>query len=210
MAARPSLQNVMTSLTGLRVDGSIPGIQLGFTFSPTVGIIAGRIDKLGLDIRSFREPLKRAIQQVVIPSIRTNFDVGGRPTWTPLSDVTIRWRREKGISGSEPLVATGALRRNMGFFSLWDVNAERAVLKELPERIWYGAIHQSGIGIAAKGRTLANIVDDARSGKTTGRKVGIPARPFVVLQEEDGDAIQQVFADWMQERIDRAWPAGVL
>src|SRR5690606_29929622 len=99
------------SVSGLRIDGSIPGVQLGFTFSPTIGIVAKNVDKLGLDIRSFREPLKRAIQQVVIPSIRTNFDSGGRPAWEPLSEATLRWRQARGIGGTAPLIATGALRR---------------------------------------------------------------------------------------------------
>src|SRR6185503_20125327 len=80
-------------------------------FEPSLALLARRVDKLGADIRSFRVPLKMAIQQVVIPSIRKNFDQGGRPTWEPLSEHTIRNRK----GGTQPLVRTGLLRRQMGY-----------------------------------------------------------------------------------------------
>jgi phage gpG-like protein len=32
----------------------------------------------------------------------------------------------------------------------------------------------------------------------------IPARPFVLFQPEDEEAIERVFSDWLDERIARA------
>lgn len=75
----------MSNLKGLILtpnlgQGQVRSVQMFFT--PSMGIMARRVDKLGLDIRSFREPLKRAIRNVVIPSIAENFAVGGRPSWS--------------------------------------------------------------------------------------------------------------------------------
>jgi hypothetical protein len=42
----------------------------------------------------------------------------------------------------------------------------------------------------------------AMGGGGSGKAVNIPARPFAMFQTEDMDAIQNIFAQWLQERID--------
>lgn len=205
--------------------GSFSGVtgamapSLEFTFEPTIVIAASRIDKLGVDIRSFRKPLERAIREVVIPSIGQNFDVGGRPSWEPLSVSTeeIRSRIGKRPVG-RVLVSTGALRRGATQLNNWKIGRGAAVFAQLPPRVWYGMVHQLGyegktmtsrIKAAGgdKGKALANAIADAMSGKSTGHVVPpIPARPFAMLQPEDEDRITEIFIEWLGERAHVAWP----
>lgn len=166
---------------------------LQFAFRPSIGIMARDVDKLGLDIRSFREPLKRSIQQVLAPSFQKNFTVGGRPRWTPLADATVERREEAGYPGHKPiLVRTGLLKRTMGQFNIWTVDTQKAALLDLPAKIWYGKIHQGGYGTPG---SLYRGVTGA----------GIPRRPFALIQPEDNAAIERVFSKWLQERIDARW-----
>lgn len=168
-------------------------VTVDLYFQPSVGISARKMDKLRLNIKSFREPLKRSIQQVMIPSIRQNFDSGGRPAWEPLLSNTIA---NKG-GDDRPLIRSGALRRTMGYMNIWTIDSEKAMITDLPDRIWYGKVHQAGLGGTAEGfddevtKKRVNLGDDG----------AIPARPFVVLQREDADAIDRVFNEWLGERI---------
>jgi len=172
---------------GLRVD-----FGLKFEFRPSIGIMAKNVDKLGLDIRSFREPLSRSIKEVLIPSFRKNFDVGGRPKWQPLAEATIERRQEEGFAAGPTLVRTGKLRRTMGQFNIWTVDREKAALLDLPDSVWYGKIQQGGYGFKGSARR--------------GTSAAVPARPFAVLQSpKDYDDIERVFQKWLDERIERNW-----
>jgi len=160
---------------------------LTLDFKPSLRITAGHYEAVGVSIRSFREPLKRAIQKVIIPSIRANFDSGGRPAWEPYADSTREFHESLGIAMSQSLlVKSGALRRTMGYFNIWTVDKEKAELNDLPQNVWYGKVHQAGYG--------------GRSGKGL-----IPARPFVMLQPGDEDKIVEVFEKWLDERIEKYW-----
>lgn len=160
---------------------SVEGLRTGFTtkfdFQPSPAIIAASIDKLGMDIRSFREPLKRAIKEVMIPSFRKNFTQGGRPSWQPLSDVTVELRG----SATPILIRSGRLMRTMEQESIWTVTEEHAVIENLPQQVWYGMLHQSG----------------------NRRKSVTPARPFALIQPEDEEKILEVFDNWFAERAAR-------
>lgn len=204
----------------LGINGNLtPSLVPTVTFSPTLGIAAGRIDKLGLDIRSFKEPLTRAIREVMVPSIKRNFSEGGRPAWEPLSEATMSIRAWKGVGGSSPLISSGLLARTASQINIWDVNQTSAVIRDLPDKVWYGKIHQGGydggsmsslikkfggdVGAASAAHT-AGLISGASSQRTA---AAIPARPFLVYQDEDEDGITQVFIDWLEERIQRAWPS---
>jgi len=218
----------VAAVPNLRIDQGI----LAFEFSPTIGILARDIDKMGVDIRSFREPLRRAIKEVMIPSFKKNFQEGGRPDpWEPLSEATLELRsRLHGRSGSQILVRTGNLMKNMGYTTMWTITSESAIIKDLPERVWYGKIHQAGYGTTkakttglikaamkkgkrlspadASKQVMAGIDAQIRQAMATGQKIktppSIPARPFVMIQDEDEDKIVEVFEDWLDERLARA------
>jgi phage gpG-like protein len=174
-------------------------IDMGFSveFTPTVAMLMRDFDNLGADIRSYKEPLTRAIQQVMAPSFQKNFDVGGRPKWPPLSEVTKQIRRRQGL-GDQVLVRSGKLRAVAGQLNIWHIDGQngRAYVQRLPSRAWYGQIHQGGthrVGFMS-----------FMMGNTPGLFAAqgeIPPRPFIVAQREDLDNVQKVFAQWIDERI---------
>jgi len=65
-------------------------------------------------------------------------------------------------------------------YNIWTVTEVQAAILSLPDKIWYGNLHQAG----------------TRSGAAN-----IPARQFAMLQSEDMDAIQIEFEIWLNERI---------
>lgn len=118
------------------------GIGAGWSITPSLGIVAKDMDRLALAIEDLKVPLARSIMRVVIPSIRTNFAVGGRPPWRPLADYTIKVR-----GSAEPILfRTGRLREAATSWQIWDVAKTSATIREFPPDAWYGVIHQAGIG----------------------------------------------------------------
>lgn len=175
-------------------------VSIDMHFEPSVGISAKKLDKLGLDIRSFRVPLHRSVKQVMVPSIRMNFDSGGRPPWEPLTAFTIK--RKNG--NSRPLIRTGALRRVASQINIWTITNSMALVADLPQSVWYGKVHQAGYGGGYEG------FFDEVIGKQVnlGEAGAIPPRPFIVLQPEDVTKIEMVFAEWLDERIAAAGLGG--
>jgi len=184
-----------------------------FDFEPSIGILTKDLDTFGNRIKSFKEPLKRSVQKVLIPSIQENFNTGGRPdAWEPLSPITIQLRKQIwGLEGGDILIKTGKLRKVMGQLNIWVINDKAASLRDLPGSVWYGKLHQAGYqrsgqtGMTRK-QHLEKIWDDQIMSMRTGKpiespKASIPARPFVMVQEQDEDAIQVVFEEWLEERI---------
>lgn len=174
-------------------------VKVDLHFQPSVGILARKVEKFGLDIRSFREPLRRAVQRVIIPSIRTNFDSGGRPAWPELAAGTISQKN----GNSSPLIRTGALRRTMGYLNIWNIDSEKAMITDLPQSVWYGKVHQAGHG-GVTTTFVRNVSSGAMTAITEGAEGGIPARPFVMVQPEDIDNIERVFDEWLAEKMLRA------
>jgi phage gpG-like protein len=184
----------VATVQGLRLDRNITAVQ--FSFVPSVGIVAAQIDKLGLDIRSFKVPLTRSVDKVMIPSIRANFEAEGRPPWEPLADYTIEVR---GSSG--PILnRSGRLKRMMGARARWTITSKSATIFDLPESIWYGKVHQGGASVS-----IGKIVSGSGAGAVIEAvNIGIPQRQFVMFQPEDEENIEKVFGEWLDERIARA------
>ena len=135
---------------------------------------------LGVDLRSMREPLKRAVKDVMLPSFHQNFDSEGRPSWTPAA-------RSYGHS---LLHDSGRLENGATVLGNWDFDRERAQLNpaSLVSRVGVKIIHQTGF-----------------SRKTRKGVHTIPARPFIMMQAEDEEKIEQIFDDWLNERVARRW-----
>lgn len=190
-------------------------MDLGYEFKPSLAFNAKAFDKLDLDIRSFREPLKRSIQQVISPSIGRNFIVGGRPGWSPLSDATlpVKANAASRFPVSDPLLRSGLLMKTMQQLNIWTITTTEASIQSLPNKIFYGGIHQAGTGTEqtaaqASGGTaegFQRMMEGVLSGGVgTGRGHNIPARPFAMIQTSDLDGIQDVFTTWLNERITAA------
>lgn len=190
----------LPSVDGLAF-GTAGGVNISFRPSPT--ILAAGLTKLGHDVGSFREPLQRAVKEVMIPSIRANFERGGRPPWPPLKAFTVERKGHATI-----LQDTGALMHTMEQDSIWTITDEYALIKDLPNTVWYGKVHQGGanFGGGRKAKALVNIGTGAKSqrrvvGEGGGGGGNIPARPFVVMQKSDQKKIETIFRHWLDERI---------
>jgi len=209
----------MALLSGLRLDSGI----ISFEFKPSIGILARDIDKLGMDISTFKEPLQRSIRDVMIPSFRKNFEAEGRPAWEPMSASTEFMRQRMGRSGSRLLHLTGALEAAATSESLWSVTDQFAAVRSLPGSVSYGNIHQEGYG-GMGGAVKANIKKGMSAGaaakaamkaldakilagkaRNGGGGANIPARPFIMFQDEDEDAVMQVFDDWLGQQLAKNW-----
>lgn len=203
--------------------------------SPSIGILAKRVDKFELDIRSFRVPLERSIQRVMAPSFQRNFDVGGRPTWAPLSETTKVIKRQLGYGDRGTLVRTGMLRRVVGQKNIWSIGRSGALITG-KEQGWqrrvergrtvgtYARLHQGGYSGQMMGARaereggmregLQSLFDDINESYRTGNVLTgggsqpIPARPFIVMQGDDMDDIERVFGDWLDERMTAVWERG--
>lgn len=205
---------IKLTVGGLRFDKDIRGtIEMGWSISPSIGLVAKDIDKLGLALKDFREPITRSIKRVMIPSIRKNFDVGGRPAWDALAEYTVKVRGDDGPI----LVRSGKLKHGATQFSIWTITDTSASVRSLPNSIWYGAIHQAGsggfgsylvkakanLGRGATSRALLKhafeLLDEARGGARGHRAVTIPQRQFIMYQEDDIDDIQEIFYRWLVE-----------
>jgi len=136
-------------------------------------------------------PANRIIGEYVRGSVLKNFEAQGRPEpWTPLADATL-WGRVRGkkftkrggltknaerrISGARILMRTGRLRKSIGYLAGKDKVT-------IGTNLIYSAIQQFG-GMAGRGH-----------------QVEIPARPYLMLQDEDQPAIEKILGDWLLGR----------
>jgi phage gpG-like protein len=200
-------------------------LYAGWSFYPAPGIVAKDIYKLGLDLKNFRLPLVTAIKTIMERSIWQNFESGGRPqAWEPLAQFTVDMRN--GATGPI-LIRSGALQRVASSFEVWTINDNDASIRSLPSEVWYGNLHQSGYGsIGATARRLlgggASAADveslsnrlsmglESQGARAASKqsKFVIPQREFAMFQEEDIEAIQEIFIEWMERRADqvgRGW-----
>lgn len=186
--------------------------SLEIEFQPAMIISARKLDKLGLRLRSMKKPLHACVKFVMIPSIRKNFDEGGRdPKWAELAPST-QWKKHyQGYNWETPLIRTGLLRRKMGYLNIWHIDAEKAYIKDLPKDIWYGKVHQSGAHFRVRGGgfnlqapehvEIMKMLGRSHGGSDTGETGYIPARPFVVLREQDIARMQRIFDEWLGQEI---------
>lgn len=118
------------------IFSSSGGIAIDVDMNPSPVIIAAAFGAMSDAVRLFSDPLKKAITDVVAPSISTNFQVGGRPPWQPLDPDT------KG-SGRGILIRTGLLASRAGQLEEWDISDDTAQMGVSAE-IFYGGIHEEG------------------------------------------------------------------
>ena len=151
-------------------------VELELVIVPPVEMVVEDFVAIGLSLRSFREPLKRSVRDVVAPSIEQNFESGGRPPWPPLSESTLIVRSYDN-SGDTILDRSGKLRKSATAQARWIFTTDEGSFT-LPEDVWYGIVHQNGLP-----------------------KKNIPQREFAVIQPEDEDKIEEVFWTWVSERF---------
>lgn len=150
--------NIAGAVSMLRFD-TIKSVK--WEIRPSVGIVAKDVDRLAMDIRSFRTPLAAIVRQVMIPSIRTNFSEQGRPKWAALAESTVHARH--GAPG--PILnRTGLLARRARQFNIWDIGTTSATIRKLPADVFYGVYHQAGAERSTGGGNNSNAAILAEKG----------------------------------------------
>jgi len=120
------------------IPAEFPKITFDPKFFRDIAAIDAAIDLLGRELGDFREPLHAALELVIIPSIRTNFNVGGRPKWRKLSEPYATYRLPKPI-----LVQTGNLKAAATSMANWSITRDSAVMTGV-DSVRYAGYHQTG------------------------------------------------------------------
>lgn len=122
-------------------------------------------------------PAMRAAAGIMRSAVEENFEEGGRPKhWKSLAGSTIRQREKRGDTPIRPLIINGDLSGSI-----------------TPH-------HDAHSAIAGTNHPLAAIHQfGGKAGR--GRKVEIPARPFLTLTKDDEEDILQSFAKFLGEAV---------
>jgi phage gpG-like protein len=145
---------------------------------PSALLIAADFYAWANAVEDVRDPLKKAIQEVVIPSIAKNFDDEGNPPWAELTDETLAKRSWAGFAEGPILDRTGALRSAATSVEAWEFDDDVAQMT-MPGETPYGTFHQGGTS-------------------------QMPERPFAMFGDDDLETIQETFGDWMMDLASKA------
>ena len=119
------------------------------------------------------KPAMELIGEVMLKSVKRNFDEQGRPVkWAPLAKSTIKSRKFP----DKPILQQYGNLRKITYAAFND----RVVIGSMVEK--YAAIHQLG-GVAGRGH-----------------KAKIPARPFLMVQDEDWSSIKDVIMEYLMSK----------
>jgi phage gpG-like protein len=123
---RPGMSSIVSSVTGAGTTGlhvTMAIIDPRHATPRGTSVFAGDIDRLGMSFRTFKDPMEKTLDLVVIPSIIKNFQAQGRPRWAPLSLSTIKNRLDSGFSTGPILHRTGRLRREATRKNIWQLTS---------------------------------------------------------------------------------------
>ena len=149
-------------------------------------------------------PAARVIGEIVVESVQRNFEAGGRPApWKPLSETTKTRRRAKGKWPGQILVVHGVSGGLMGAVN-YRAGTDRVTIGTKKA---YAAVHQFGARQGEFGAVMARVKSHFR--KIRGKRVrvkthtrhqelpwgDIPARPFLLVQDEDWAEIRRSLAE---------------
>ena len=128
-------------------------------------------------------PAMKVIGQIIRTSVVKNFEAGGRPH---------RWKPSKRamVEGGRTMVDTGRLMKYITSRAYRD----RA---EVGTNVIYAAIHQFGGDIEASRSKYLKFRIGGRWAQK--KKVRIPARPFLVVQDEDWQEIKEAILEYLME-----------
>jgi phage gpG-like protein len=115
-----------------------PKISFDPKFFRDIGAVQAAIELLGRKFDDFSEPLRASLELVILPSIRENFNVGGRPKWAPLSSPYRTTRQPKPI-----LIQSGRLFRATQSMTNWTVTRDTVEMTGITGAP-YAGYHQSG------------------------------------------------------------------
>lgn len=129
-----------------------------------------------------RQPLLKIGKEVLAPSIKRNFAVGGRPNkWAQVGTSSYRDKKGDKSGGSPPLWVTGKLKRAASSFARFKVKENELTYGYFPSSTWFAIVH-----------------DNAKIAK----KADIPQRPFALIQHpKDSNDAMEILWDWYEDQI---------
>jgi phage gpG-like protein len=159
------------------------------------------------------KPAMGLIGEIALGSIQENFEKGGRPTWQPLSQTTINLRKKINKWPGRILVRGGVAGGLMGGITYRpsDEDVRLATNKPYATTQHFGAKKGSFGTVAATvkahmrkisqafGRPIEprDVKVKAHTRKMTLPWGDIPARPFMVIQDEDWEEIKDTLVDFL-------------
>ena len=138
---------------------------------------------------NLKKAFERIRDEVNIPSIKKNFEVGGRPKWEPLSLATFQsggfGGREAFIAsgafgGRKPLDKTGQMKRAATAKARFTIRKNEMHYGQWPAKRWFGPVH--------------NLPD-------LSERADIPNRPFTLIYPEDKIAAGEIMLDWVEDHV---------
>ena len=104
-------------------------------FTPSMFSIGSAFDRLAAEFKDMSEPLRDAVTEVMIPSIRKNFEAEGRPKWAPTGP-------EASAQHAAILYRSGQLYDAATSLDIWTIDSNVAAVTSMPTD--YGQFHQFG------------------------------------------------------------------
>lgn len=151
------------------------GVQLEIGWGGRSAADFARVFVTTAALSDFSEVLTEIGQEVIAPSVKTNFDQGGRPAWQPLAEATIAKKSSLGVSNpSKILFHTGALQAAASDSGKYVVTKDK--LTAAPFGVPYWTFHQEG----------------------TPR---MPQRVIMMLQANDRTKINKLFSDFIRSKM---------
>lgn len=156
----------------------LPKIEIGDGFFRQVNAAAMRVEAIGARLDDFRIVFKRILWAVIIPSIIENFEQQGRPErWQTLSESRISARRG---SRRPILVWSEDLMTVAIDGSSYKISKDTLQLTSLASKIPYAGFNQFGTSV-------------------------MPARPFILYQDQDIENIVQWFEAYIDRVVESHW-----
>lgn len=143
--------------------------------------------KITIDDRDFRgdlnrltarlkdmSPVMRGVAGIMMNAVEENFEQEGRPKWPSLAPSTIKQRQKAGHEGKMLQISAGGLKSSIS--RKHDENSATVGTNKI-----YARIHQLG----------------GKAGR--GKKVTIPARPYLKLTDGDLNDVREFIKDHLNK-----------
>jgi phage gpG-like protein len=132
--------------------------------------------QVAANVKNFKPALTIIAGTVIAPSVRQNFESGGRPQWAPLAATTVEKKARQGAANpSKILVHSGAMAEAAANSKAYQITND--TLKAAPFATRYWIYHQVGTG-------------------------HVPQRVMMSLQAADRTKVNTIFANYMRQFIE--------
>jgi len=169
--------------------------------SPSIGMLAGNLSRFAGDIRSVREPMKQAVDEVVKDRIADNFawETDSGIKWPDMAPVTpyMPYRRNSPGQWKPLLDVTGNLLKAALADARWTFDGQTGEAW-VPYDTFMGSNAPYGFyqheGTYTTGLGFPHVV---------------PPRPFFSINNaEDLPRMEEIFSEWLGRRVEGAIDAG--